>query len=297
MRNSACSLLALAVASTLTLASAAVAQDDSPDRALAEIREMALYARYREALDGARAYLTRTDLNATQRNAGLELLATVHIALRDTRAAAEVLTQLYARDPGHRLSDPDASPPVLSAFGRARSNPPPRIEVELEHDTPTFEQRRPPILQVRVGAGADAVAEVRLRYRQGDDTGFTTLVMRSGADGAASARLPVLDRTEAYDVQYVIEALSPSGVPLVVRGTETEPLSFSMPAAAALPTGGGGGDRVDEPAAGGDDLIWLWTILGIAAVGGGVTVGVVLATDGGPDAGNLDTITLPLVRF
>src|SRR5690606_25313135 len=118
-----------------------------------------------------------TDLDAAQRNTGLEVLATVHIAMRDRQGAERVLAQLYARDPGHRLSDPDASPPVLSAFGRARSNPPSPVEVELSHSPPSLEQRRPPVIEVRLGANADAVHEVRLRYRQGDEEALTTLVM------------------------------------------------------------------------------------------------------------------------
>src|SRR5690349_13010640 len=99
---------------------------------------MVLYARYREALPHIRAYLARTDLSATQRNAGLEMLATIAIAMRDRSGAQEALNQLYSRDPGHQLSDPDASPPVLSAFGRARSNPPRVIQIGIEnHTAPT----------------------------------------------------------------------------------------------------------------------------------------------------------------
>jgi hypothetical protein len=281
----------------LAFAGLASAQEAAPDQALAEIREMVLYARYREALDGIAAYLQRTDLGAAQRNAGLELLATVHIAMRDQAAATTVLQQLYARDPGHRLSDPEASPPVLSAFGRARSNPPPRVQVELQHEPPRLDQRRPPLVEVRLGAGADAVAEVRLRYRQGDDTGYTTVVLRSGSEGVMSARLPVLDRSEAYDVQYVLEALAPSGEALATRGSEAEPLSFTMPAAAATPVAVDTADDARPVAGGGgDDLIWLWTTLGVVAVAAGVTIAVVVAMDG-PQGGSLDTIQLPLVRF
>ncbi|MCZ7681313.1 MAG: hypothetical protein M5U28_22000 [Sandaracinaceae bacterium] len=204
---------------TLGLALPAAAQGPSPEQALSEVREMALYARYREALQAAQAFLERTDLDAAQRNTGLEVLATMHIALRDQASAGRVLQQLYARDPEHRLSDPDASPPVLSAFGRARSNPPPPIEVELTHEPPSLDERRPPILEVRLGANADAVQEVRLRYRQADDAELTTLVMNV-AEGVARARLPVLERTEAYEVRYFVEALAPSGATIATRGSE-----------------------------------------------------------------------------
>lgn len=281
------------------LALPAAAQGPSPEQALGEIREMALYARYREALQAAQTFLERTDLDASQRNTGLEVLATMHIALRDQASAGRVLQQLYARDPGHRLSDPDASPPVLSAFGRARSNPPPPIEVELAHEPPSLDERRPPVLEVRLGANGDAVHEVRLRYRQADDQELTTVVMRV-AGGVAQARLPVLERGEAYEVQYFVEALAPSGATVGARGTESEPLSFTMPEARATASvGGGGGGGDGEPAAGGgDDLWWLWTIIGLA-VAGGAAVGIYFAVQEAtaPANGSLDTIQLPLVRF
>jgi len=288
------SLVAVAFFAAL-LAGVAHAQDASPDQALAEIREMALYARYREALVATQAFLERADLSATQRNTGLEVLATVHIALRDQPAASQALQQLYARDPQHQLSDPDASPPVLSAFGRARGNPPAPVTVEIVHEAPALATRRPPVLEVRLGANADAVDELRIRYRQGDDDRFTTVVMNA-RDGVASARLPVLDREEAYTVHYVIEALAPSGAVLASRGSDAEPLALAMPEAARASTSE---DAASQPAAGGgDDLWWLWTIIGVAiAAGGAVGAYFIVQEVTGPTNGSLDTIQLPLVRF
>lgn len=283
----------VAIAFIVALSGAAHAQEASPDQALAEIREMALYARYREALVATQTFLERADLSAIQRNTGLEVLATVHIALRDQPAASQALQQLYARDPQHRLSDPDASPPVLSAFGRARGNPPTPVTVDIVHEAPALAARRPPVLEVRLGANADAVDELRIRYRQGDDDRFTTVVMNA-QDGVASARLPVLDREEAYTVHYVIEALAPSGAVLASRGSDAEPLTLSMPEAvrAAETTAS------SQPAAGGDDLWWLWTILGVAiAAGGAVGAYFVVQEVTAPTNGSLDTIQLPLVRF
>ena len=43
-----------------------------------------------------------------------------HLAIREQRPAQETLELLHRRDPGHRLSDADASPVVVSAFARAR---------------------------------------------------------------------------------------------------------------------------------------------------------------------------------
>jgi hypothetical protein len=286
-------LVAIALAAAL-VGGTAQAQDATPERALAEIREMALYARYREALAATQTFLQRADLSAVQRNTGLEVLATVHIALRDQPAATQVLQQLYARDPAHQLSDPDASPPVLSAFGRARAHPPSAVAVEIVHETPALPARRPPLLEVRLGANGDAVDELRVRYRQGDDDGFTTVVMNV-RDGVATARLPVLDRDEAYTVHYVIEALAPSGSVLAAQGTDTEPLALAMPEARAAAAES---SSAQPAAAGGDDLWWLWTIIGVAiAAGGAVGAYFIVQEVTAPANGSLDTIQLPLVRF
>ena len=113
MRGVAHKISAAAFFIALSTAVPAGAQEvPQPDAALAEIREMALYARYREALEAVNRYLERADLTAAQRNAGLEVLATVHIAMRDTTRARVALELLFSRDPGHQLTDPDASPPV-----------------------------------------------------------------------------------------------------------------------------------------------------------------------------------------
>jgi hypothetical protein len=279
------------------------AQDATSDDAIAQIREKVLYAQYREALTALEAYLARDDLDAAGRNTGLEILVTIHIARRQTREAEQALRTLYARDPGHRLSESDPSPPVLSAFGRARENPPPPVELTLEHEPPTFDTRTPPEVDVRLGGeGADAVQELRLRYRQGEDDAFTTVVMNVEGD-VANARIPLLEERGAYDVEYFVEATAPSGAVLATRGSADAPLSFGVPLA---PSGSAGlgvstldgegveRDRVDE---GGSDLTWLWVTLGVAVVAGGVALGVVLATSGGPEDGSLGNVELPLVRF
>jgi hypothetical protein len=281
--------------------SASAAAQDAPDTQLAAIREMALYARYREARDACQEYLARTDLDATQRNAGLEVLVTVHIAMRDQTNARQVLEQLYARDPGHRLSDPDASPPVLSAFGRARSSPPPPIAVSIEHTPPALTERGPVTLEVTFGEGRDAISEVRVRYRQGDDADFTTTVMNVDDAGVARARLPVLDRTESYEVAYYIEALAPSGTALTSSGTAAEPLTFTMPEARVAAIGVGPGDGAETQRPGGsEDLTALWVtlaIVGVLAAGGAVGGYFIAQEVTKPEDGSLGNVQLPLLSF
>jgi hypothetical protein len=289
-------LIMSVVVGCLATPSGASAQAASGD--LESIRESVLYARYREAQEALEAYLARDDLDARGLNDGLELLATILIARRQTREAQDVLQRLYARDPGHRLSDPDASPPVLSAFGRARENPPAPAEVVLDHQPSDRASRSAGSIEVSIsGEGASAVQEVRLHYRHAGEPSFTTVVMPI-AEGVARSRLPIVEESTAYDVEYHIEASAPSGSILQSIGSANEPLVIHVPASrraeVEVESTEFTGD-VDEDEGG--SLAWLWITLGVLAVGGGVTVAVLLLTDSGPDDGSLGNITLPLVSF
>jgi hypothetical protein len=222
-------------------------------------------------------------------------LATAQIANRETAAANTTLTTLYSRDPGHRLVDPDASPPVVSAFARAREAAPAAVTVGIEHTSPgTLATRESPVITVRLSGAADAVSEVRLSYHHSGEPGYTRVVLNRRADGTWSGRIPVVGSTEAaIDVVYYLTAVAPSGTELTARGSEAEPLSLRIPADARAPSlavgptdaGSGGGDVASEP--------WLWVLVGVVVVGAGVGIGVGVALGGqGPDPGTLGIITL-----
>lgn len=296
-------LLALA-----SLAAPASAQEGGPDAALAQARELVLYARYPEAIEAGRAILGRDDLTAAQRNAALELIATAQIANREPAEARETLATLYARDPGHRLSDPDASPPVISAFARAREARPTPIALELRHQSPgTLPRREPPVVELRVGAGADAISEVRLAYRTAGEPGDSQVVMSPRDGGVWTARIPVIGSSDrALDVAYHIVALAPSGAELGRVGSEAEPLQLRIPAEvpdpSAVAAASLAGDRAGttmatgSPDQGGGSVVeeaWFWVVIGLV-VAGGVTAGVVVATTSGegPEQGTLGTVTL-----
>jgi hypothetical protein len=263
------------------------------DAEIAGVREQILYASYPDAITAARGLLARTDLSAADRNVLLELLATAQIANRETGAANETLATLYARDPGHRLDDPDASPPVISAFARAREAHPAAVTVGIDHTSPgVLPTRESPVIVVRLTGAADAVDEVRLAYRHAGEPGYTRVVLNRREDGRWMGRIPVVGSTEtALDVVYYLTANAPSGTELSQLGSDAEPLSLRIPAdlrAPALATGGttdGGGDVASEP--------WLWVLIGVAVVGAGVGIGVGVALGGqGPEQGTLGIVTL-----
>ena len=287
-------LFALTIATSL--AATAHAQTDP----LASVREQIMYANYPDAISGANALLARTDLDARTRNDALELLATAQIASRATDDAQRTLATLYARDPGHRLSDADASPPVISAFARAREAHPAPVEVRITHRPPTLTRRESPSIEVSLASNADAVGEVRLVYRHGNDAGWSRVVMNRRPDGTYAARIPVVGASDqALDVAYHLVATAPSGAELAHAGTEAEPLSLRIPA--ELPTVANDLPAVDPidgrtPDQGGGVNVaeewWFWTLIGVV-VAGGVVTGVVIGTQsqGIPD-GTLGTVTL-----
>jgi hypothetical protein len=300
----------MVLAAWLGALAAAPASAQAPaEQQLQSIRELVFAARFSDAVTAARSYLDRTDLTAAERNAGLEVLATAQIANRQRDDAAQTLQLLYSRDPGHRLTDPDASPPVISAFARARESEPPTVPVRLEHEPPVLERREPPHVVVRVAEGADAVAEVRLMYRAGDE-GTARVVMTRRPDGTYAARIPVVgDASSATDVAYHVVALSPSLTPLGGIGSAAEPLQLRIPAEASAPAEPARAPVAaaplapapTEPADEGGSVVeqwWFWTVLGVLVVGGAVTAAVLLGPgQQAPEEGTLGTATLTLTRF
>ncbi len=293
------------VALALFLAAPAHAQTDVEAR-LAAVREQIMQARFGDAVSAARAVLDADDLSAAERNAALELLAVAQLANRQSNDAAQTLQLLYSRDPGHRLSDPDASPPVLSAFARARESHPEQVPVVLDHSTPTMARREAPELTVRVTQGDDAVAELRLVYRMGSEAP-SRVVMTRRSDGSYVARIPVVgDASTATDVAYHIVALAPSLAPLAQAGTAAEPLQLRIPAetrataatvtdpapalAPAPATPPSGGSVAEE--------WWFWTLIAVVVVGGAVTAGILLGpAQEGPEQGTLGSVRLMSIEL
>lgn len=289
-----------AIAVVLALAGPAAAQE-SADQQLGSVRELVMYANYRAALPAVQTFLQRTDLTAQQRNAGLEVLAIVDLALRDEAGARQALSQLYSRDPGHRLSDPDASPVVQSAFARAREGAR-AVAVTIEHTPPTLPRRVAPQIVARIVEGADAVHEIRIAYRQRGETRWTNVQL--GLEGAeARGRVPVTsDADAAFTIEYYLEAVAPSSTVLASTGSPEAPLAIEVPAAAPVVVAAAAPieETPTTPVAGGDvtSEAWFWVVLGVLVVGAGVGtgVGVALGTQG-PENGSLGNVTLPLAAF
>jgi hypothetical protein len=245
---------------------------------LAELRELVLHAEYARAHMVAETLLADDDLSASDRLAGLELLATVQIAERDEAAALATFGELLRRDPGYRPHDPDVSPVMRDAYLRAHAQAGDPVVVEVHHEPPVAGTA----LAIRLGEGADAVDQVRVRYRDVGTSEWATLSVRRSGRGA-TLRLP--DAGSA--VEYTIAVLAPSGAVLAE-------LSGPFRVAAAA-------DLAREPAAepfsvthaddeGSGAIVgqwWFWTAVG-AGVAAAVAVTLIVALSGGdPVQGSL----------
>lgn len=290
---------AIVLALALALVSAPAGAQETPDQQLATVRELVMYANYRTALPAVQAFLERTDLGAQQRNAGLEMLAIVELALRHEASARAALEELYARDPGHRLSDPDSSPVVQSAFARARESASAHT-VTIEHSPPSLARRQAPEIDVRLSEGADAVHEIRVAYREQGGQRWTQVVL--GVEGGrASGRIPVTGEEDAaVTIEYYLEALAPSATVLARAGSAEAPLAIVVPANERVVTVAQPIEEAPSLPPPSDDTGVIVAVVVISAVlvGGGVGagVGVALATQG-PSEGSLGAVTLPLARF
>ncbi|MEM9192724.1 MAG: hypothetical protein AAGF12_26355 [Myxococcota bacterium] len=245
------------------------------DAALVELGELILHARFEEARVPADALRRRSDLDAETRVRALELIATLHIAERDVAQADQVLDELYRCDPGHRLSDPAASPLVREAFDRAALREHPPLDVQLRHRV----DATGPAVEVTLVSGSAMVAEVRVSHRSPGREFLATTVPAS----EASLRVP-LSVDDGANTEFFIEALAPSGTVLAQDGTEARPHllasdSVSDRASVATP----GGPPSTESSTSVFERWWFWTIVGVVVVGTGIGLGFALSESDAPE--------------
>ena len=301
------------------------AQDVSADAELESVKQHLMMARYDEAIDASQHFLSRRDLDASHRNAGLEALAIAEIATNASDDATRTLSLLFRRDPAYRLSDSDASPPVQSAFARAHDARTDTIHIEIASVPPTMTVRETPVIEARIVHGIDAVEEMRLSYRFAQDPAFTRVTMALTA-GVAHVRLPLGSNDHIPDrIEYFIEALAPSRTTLTSLGNENAPLELFVPAAAVEvplvpeetgtvtdwnpPTRNNAGldsesafhastshDANASPSGTSTKITkkwWFWTLIGVAVVGAAAgTYAAVSSHASEAPMGSLGTLTL-----
>jgi hypothetical protein len=248
-----------------------------------EIRELTVRARYADVIQRAQRIIDGAP-NAHDHVAALELLAIAHIANRDA-AAADVLGRLYARDPGHRLSDSNASPRLREEFERARAAAPSPVEIRMEAVTERLASRARPTLEVRIANDADAVASVRVFFREPGAPGWAD-ADATVRDATATAELALVSaRAEPYAASWYAEARAPSGHVIGQLGSAESPIAVEVP--------GTTGSEVEVESRGPLSQWWFWTAVGVVVIGAAVVAVLLLGGSGeqAPD-GSLGNVIL-----
>jgi len=290
--------LPLAVLGLLLVVPRAGWAEASPDEALARAREQLDHQDYRDVLRTAEPLGQDESAALHVRLAALELTGVSHLLLRSQSRAQEAFEALLALDPGHQLSD-DSYPPRISEFFnmvRESLGPPQEIDVRLAGALPEEIGALQGLeVAVRLGEGRARVASVVLLTRsdQSDDYGEQPFDCDAATGGCtASADVP----EGAEMLELFVEARAPSGHRLGGVGTATAPSRVAV----TLATEGDGGDQdgVEPPPPGVTPWYatwWFWTVIGVgvAAVVGGVTAGVLLSEPPEPEPGTMGTARLP----
>jgi len=233
--------------------------------------------RYEEAVQTLSAALIRAGNTDREERAIYRALAYSYFALGRLEEAEGAYRLLLAVAPDERL-DPALSPRVRSFFGDVaerwvadgRPGMPPPAPVTISHRSPPRTEREEPLaLFASLEDPEGRVSRLVLAYREGTREVFRRLDMRPSDEGFV-ATLPA-DDVRAPFVEYYVEALDSTGLPVASTGDVAAPLRVTVP----------------EP----DGVVrqwWFWVAVG-AVVAGGVTAAVLLRDDGG---GGVEQATL-----
>lgn len=231
------------------------------DVELGEIRSLIQYADYPLAIERSKTLLSEPTLSARTYNLTLEAMAMAQIANQDVAGSEQTLALLYSRDPGHLLSDRDASPPILSAFARAKEAKPTLTHVRIQYEGGMLSDGHHAYMKVTLAEGQSAVNEVRLSYRiEGETDPFSQLILQKNDEGQFVGRMALTGFGE-HRIQFYLRALAPSGYALADNGTNAVPHRLTVEAKPPEPIG----DTIS-----GD--WWVWGLVGVAVVGAGVGI-------------------------
>lgn len=252
--------LALALVASASWAAPCAAQGSSG--ALGRAEQAYLEVDFEATLAAAQEALREGRHTPAQLVRIYELLGVSSAAVGEAERARDFFVRMLAIDPDTDLDDtvpPRLRAPFLEARGIVTSRPErlgaevglARVQSALHVAlTDPFQLGR----TLRVHARLEGTLEFSTREEAAQPVMFARL------EGAATA-----DR-----VEYWVELVDPFGNQILVLGSEFEPrvVGRAVPGSAGGGGGGGGGDIASEP--------WLWIVVGVVVVGGGVTAGIIL---------------------
>jgi hypothetical protein len=267
--------------------------EQSHEESLRQARELLDHQEYERVLGVTDPLSQDEAAPASIRVTAMELSGVAHLLLRRQSQAQRVFEALLALDPGHSLSDPSYPPRISEFFNMVRESlgEVSAAPVELEGEPPQGVGAGEPIeLAVRIATGRERVERVVVLLRAAGDEDYQERAMDCVAEGACE--LNVEAPAETGTMELYVEARAPSGHPLGGIGTATAPLNITIE---ELGTEADPGTTEPPPPRPWYATWWFWTAVGVgvAAVVGGVTAGVLLYEPPEPEAGTMGYARLP----
>lgn len=273
-----------AALTVLVLASPALAQV-TPSVRIEAAREAYADLEYERAVELLEAALATSSIRTLERAQALETLAFALVVLDREAEARDRLRELFELDPYYDVREPTRSPRIEAVVDRVRHQIASDaalvagldVRLELPRSARTD---RPVRVRVRVGGeGHDRVAAVVIRHRAETEVDWASVDATRDPGDTFSTELPARGPGGEADgrIELYAEARDARGNLL---GRSGGPLS---PALLEVSVGGSEGS--------GENLLeawWLWTIVGVVAVGAAVGIGVgVSASQPGTPSGTL----------
>ncbi len=232
--------------------------------------------RYEESTQTLSAALLRPDITKSERLQVFKLLAFNYILLDKRDEADGAVRGLLVTDETFELPASE-SPRFRDFFAESKKRwvaegrpgqkvegsddaAAPRSLVKIRHASPAQVKKGSAIsLTGEIDDAEGKVAQVRLYFRQGSSEKFTATKVKY-AMRKFSAELPS-GAVRPPLVEYYLEALDESGIPIATRGDVESPLRVAVPESGGVLT---------SP--------WLWVPVGVAVVAAVVIPVVVLST-------------------
>ncbi|HJK96286.1 MAG TPA: tetratricopeptide repeat protein, partial [Polyangiaceae bacterium LLY-WYZ-14_1] len=217
--------------------------------------------RYEQAVQTLSAALIRAGNTEAEERAIYRSLAYAYFALGRLEEAEGAFRRLLAVAPDAQRLDPALSPRVRAFFtgvasrwvGDGRPGSPPPAPVRIVHRSPPRSERDADLdLTAVLEDPQGRVSRLALAYREGTREVFRRLDMRPREEGGFVATVPGDDVRPPF-VEYYVEALDDSGLPVAATGDVAAPLRVTVP----------------EPEPGLAQQWWFWVAVGAVAVAGG----------------------------
>lgn len=257
----------------LTLPFALFAQP-SAGHELEQAEQMFDAGLHENAEAAAQTLLTRDDLSATDRIAGLQIRALSLFALKKKRHARRVFAEICRLDPGHQLQS--ESKIAQREFKRSCRKNRRGVEITIHQEAHDHSH-----LHLAFRGALGAAEHLRFRFRYPPNIDFSE--KRQLFPKTPTLSISLENPPNVDEMEYYVQLLAPSGFVLADLGTKELPLITEVRKQSAS-------NPVDEE--GISAWWWITPLLVGLAVGAGIGVYYLSQENSTPPSGTLGTVDL-----